>query len=812
MFTTTASQKILPALAVLFCCLFLIASNVWAATEVSSSIVTNYCLTYSYGECSSAGGGTDTGGAINIVGGVGGGSVSSPGPTPKTISGTKCFPQVVRREADCDDCRAVDKDSLQNSKHPVGSAVSTVHREYTRDNVDLSVKVPGGAIAAKRWYFNNQWHWEHLRHNLTLKRNSLGMIDTIEKGIVSYAASETDENVFTHDIYTIFKQDQTYRWEDPNGIWKEYDASGKITTRGSRNGTMAQYVYEAGDNGKLIGIKDKLDSQVLWFEYDTQGRLILVRDAENRRAAYGYTDALLTTVTDVLDHVTTFDYDEQERIIQVIAANTRESNITYDDNGHVTRVADQDGVGHFFVYDYDKSKKEYYAQTKPSSGLIKEVWYDKDGETRKVSINGRTMQSIAKDGRALIITDEKGKVTRKEYDEWDNLTKVIHPDEAEVSYEYEHKFNKRIKEVDENGAITLYEYDEDGNLTKKTEAATTASERITEYSYDADGNLLSIKRLTDGSTAEALTTMTYDALGNLTSVTDPENNITQFTSHDIMGNVLTKVDARDKLWTYEYDNKGQLTKITDPLTNITQLFYDQVGNKTKEIDAENKQKTFEYDADSNLIKITDATGNETIFEYNSDNKLTKQTDAEGRLINYVYDNEQRLIKTVDGNGNAIDLEYAEANGSGCSSCSGGRSDQPASIIYPSFEKQFVYDARGRKSEEKDVLSATTTYSTSFFYDLGGNLVTKTDKESKTTTYEYDDLNRLKKVVDATSGSTEYTYDNRDNLIELKDAKTNVTRFEYDGNNRLTKEIRPLGQATDYQWEHYQFVNELAPLC
>ena len=42
----------------------------------------------------------------------------------------------------------------------------------------------------------------------------------------------------------------------------------------------------------------------------------------------------------------------------------------------------------------------------------------------------------------------------------------------------------------------------------------------------------------------------YDSLGNMTSITDPEGNITRFTSHDSMGNVLTKVDARDKTWTY----------------------------------------------------------------------------------------------------------------------------------------------------------------------------------------------------------------------------------------------------------------------
>ena len=84
------------------------------------------------------------------------------------------------------------------------------------------------------------------------------------------------------------------------------------------------------------------------------------------------------------------------------------------------------------------------------------------------------------------------------------------------------------------------------NLIRKTEAVGTGLERVTEYTYDEDGNLLTTKRLANANTAEALTVMTYDALENLISITDPEGGLTRFTSHDAMGNVLTKIDARGK--------------------------------------------------------------------------------------------------------------------------------------------------------------------------------------------------------------------------------------------------------------------------
>ena len=171
--------------------------------------------------------------------------------------------------------------------------------------------------------------------------------------------------------------------------------------------------------------------------------------------------------------------------------------MSYDKYNGVASVVDSQGEGFFFDYDFNEATGEQYARIESSAGKVKEVWYDRDFETRRVDINGRTVEKIAKDGRNLLVTDEQGNVTRKNYDEWDNLTQVIYPDGSSVSYAYEHKYNKRIEETDENEVVTRYAYDDSGNLIKKTEAAGTEYERITEYTYDDDGNLLTTRRLAD---------------------------------------------------------------------------------------------------------------------------------------------------------------------------------------------------------------------------------------------------------------------------------------------------------------------------
>jgi len=289
--------------------------------------------------------------------------------------------------------------------------------------------------------------------------------------------------------------------------------------------------------------------------------------------------------------------------------------------------------------------------------------------------------------------------------------------------------------------------------------------------------------------------------GNKVSETDPEGNTTQFT-YDAMGNLLTRRDARNKVWIYAYDNMGRRVSKTDPLNYTSRYEYDGVGNKTKETDPEGKVKTYEYDSGNKLTKMTDALGTSAQFVYNTDGKIIKQTNQEGRSITYAYDLDGRLTKTTDGNGNEIATEYNDAPGASCTSCPGSSNGlgQPSRTVYPTFSRTYAYDNRGRKIQERDVLSATEAYSTQFAYDAVGNIIAQTDKENRTTAYQYDELGRRAKVIDPMMGVTEYTYDNRDNVIALKDAKGNTTTFEYDRNNRVTKETRPLGHSTTYQYD------------
>ena len=733
------------------------------------------------------------GGAINISKSVGvmrGGGTYNP-PELK-IEGVLC------REPRT--CPVDDICCILETAQSVGSSVDLIRGEYRDQIEDLTIKAPGHLTEVKRYFYDDMWHFRDLDQNLEIAYEINGTTPkTINKDGVSYTRSNTEGTVFSFGTYRhIYVKEYGYRWENKWGDWGKFDLKGRLISNGDANGVQVSFIYEAGEDGKPTGVADKSGSQVLWYEYNGQGRISAVHDASERRVEYEYTSDKLTKVIDVLGYETHYAYDGAGRLVSKTDPEGHITTISYNKYGYVVSVTDEKGEGNFFDYAYDAGKKENYASVRHSSGKIKEVWFNRYGKRIRTDINGTTVERITYDGRNKTIKDAKGNKTFREYDEWESLIKEIYADGSWVSYTYEPKYHNLIKKVDERCVVTEYSYDSAGNLVRQVETSGTPDERVTEFTYDADSNRLTEKNLGDASTPEATTTMAYDEFGNRVSVTDTEGNLTTFT-YDIMGNVLTKTDAKGKIWTYAYNAKGWLTSSTDPLENVTTYVYDGLGNIVKEIDAEGREKTFAYDENGNLIRSVDTGGNVTLYEYDSDGNLVKKTDSEGKSVSYTYDAFGRLAKTIDGNGNQTQFEYDLS--SGCSSCSTGGSEWQASrIIFPTFVKEYTYDLRGRKIQEKEILSETESYVSEFAYDEVGNLISSTDKESKTTTHSYDNLNRLISTTDPLGNTTEYTYDDRNNLLTLKDADENITQFEYDRNNRTIRETRPLGQVKVSQYD------------
>ncbi len=747
-------------------------------------------------------------------------------PSSETIEGTKCLPDEPRgpeddpedgpgsngdpdnddddpdhddgAPGDNDDDQNTDDDKKNNQKTDTGCSVNYRLREFNDEATDLSVKVPNGRISVKRFFYENLWHWNHERHDLEFVVDSIDdEIQSIFKAGVEYSRSGSDANgnpVYINGSYQITRTQDGFLWKNKHGKWREFSSDGRMIAYGNRNGIIAKLNYQEGDNGELLGISDVNDNQVLWFEYDSEARLSDVYDSENRRVTYSYTDDRLSSVFDVLENKTIYEYDSNGRMIRKVDAGGRPTLASYDSYGNVIAVTDSQGNGKFFEYNYDESTKERYAGITSSSGRIKEVWFDRDGDTKKVSVNGRMLRRIVKDGNDHMVYDEKNNVTRKEYDEWDNLTKIVYPDNSTYTFEYEHTFNKLTKIIDPRGNITTFAYDQNGNMVNKTEAAGAEDERITTYTYDDYGRILSVTIEQDENTEAATISYSYDEKGNLSTITDPESNLSRFPSYDNMGNLLEMMDPRGNTWLFEHDQLGRLASKTDPLNHKTTYEYDGANNQTALVDAMLKRFEFEYDDHNNMVKTIDPYQKFVASIYNTDNLMTRSIDQEGKEHTYEYDNEARIIKSIDGNANEIIYYYDESETTSVSFY------KPVTIKYPTFTREFGYDVRQRIVEEVDVLDENTRHSRQYVYDEVGNPITSTDEEGNTTQFEYDGLNRLTKTIDPLNGVTERTYDDRGNLVAITDSNGGTTQYEYDRNNRLVKIIRPMGQQSNFEYD------------
>jgi YD repeat-containing protein len=712
--------------------------------------------------------------------------------TIKTEELTACltdamFNAIPDQEWDDYLCLGQVNDALRYVFYKVNSRVNTVTGDYTREKTDLSVTVPGGRIEVVRRYEKGRWTWDHLQDHIKTVIGEEGTIAAVKKAGVVYRRDEQKADRFNHGSYEIVKTDEGYTWEDKRGNWKRYDDKGRILAFGGRHRVVGRYRWE---QDRLAGIADRDGRQVVWFEYDDKDRLKKVKDNHSRAVIYNWFKGNLSQMRGIQHERTFFRYDDQKRLIGVTEPSGKIVQIEWYANGRVRSVLDDKGHGHRFAWDYDKKRGLYYARTASTSGLTREIWYEKEGEAREVRVNGKPVMKTQRDGDVLRVTDERGLVTVKTFDDRENLVQVDYPDGTQVSYGYEKRFNRLVRRTDERGIVTTYGYDDKGNRIRMTEAVGTREQRETRYEYDSRGNLV-----TTLAGDIVISRATHNDQDQVISRTDAEGNETRY-AWDAEGNLKTLILPDGSPYKYRYNEMGRRIGVTDPEGLVTKTGYDRDGNRVWQKDAAGRTTRFYYDPKSRLVQVKDAAGNRVRFVWDADGNMTQRMDEEGRVRNFGYDVMGRMVKSWDGPEEADVTHLSYESPEGCPSCGGSR-NQPLVIRFPTFERRFAYDERGRKITETDRAEGYEDLVTQFEYDKAGNLTARIDRNGNVTRYAYDALNRLVAVTDAIGGITRYQYDRFDNLIALTDAENHTTRFAYDRNNRLVKEIRPMGEETLY---------------
>lgn len=369
-------------------------------------------------------------------------------------------------------------------------------------------------------------------------------------------------------------------------------------------------------------------------------------------------------------------------------------------------------------------------------------------------------------------------------------------------------------EIDPNGNRTDFEFDALNRATRVVRGVATPETTITETDWNDTHNRPSQIRFLDGSqTVVKQIDFTYNADGQVFTRTESDPSVagsgrtTTFAYHqapDILAGLLFTVDGpRNDVvdtTTFAYRDTdaptgeyraGDLHTITNAAGHQTEfLAFDATGRPLQVRDPNGILTTFAYDPRGRLISSI-AGGEAFGYDYDDAGNLTGFTPPDGSAITFVYDGAHRLTGISDALGNAMTFTLDAA---------GNRTAEENAdsdgIVRRSLGR--VYDQLGRLRQLLDHRGVATR----FTYDDNGNPISVTDPIGRFSSFAFDALDRLTEITDTlgpqSTRQTELAYDTRGNLLSLTDPLRHATTYEYNGLDQLERLESPDRGASDHQ--------------
>lgn len=569
-------------------------------------------------------------------------------------------------------------------------------------------------------------------------------------------------------------------------------------------------------------------STISTFTYNTYGQVATRVDGFGFKNVLTYNDkGLLASTTNHLGNIESYSYDGWGNLIKtthtdnttiekfkewsngeagsVFIITTKESGkpikkIYYDVLGREVRTSEQHFDGKYFAIDkeYDTYNRIARMSYPHSSKADKWISYAYDEHDRITSVKyalkktetiiySGLSKTIISDGVLttktyntigdLVEVSDASGITKYEYDGKGQPTRVLLPDNSNVSVTYD-EFGRKIRMTDANAGTSTIEYDDEGNISKtedargKTITSTYDSyDRITSqvidgnetttFKYDNNGNLTA-KICSNGTredykydNLERIIQQKYTIFNNWLSkdisYSDGNVNIVDYTSNNghittenyiFRNGVLTTIKLPNNKIIYDVLKEDTYGRVTEAKTGniLNSTSYDNEGRITGLT-----SKVEDYSIQDFSYKYNEETGN---LIYRSDNNRSLSEEFEYDALNRLVTFGDKSISYAD-NGNITKSSYA--------------GDYTYSIIKPfavtgitnpngfisDHEQKLEYNALGRVSRITD-----ERYNITLFYDSEGNR-TKMMFSDKTSLKNFDKfyLGGRYEIKQTTSGST-----------------------------------------------------------
>lgn len=534
-----------------------------------------------------------------------------------------------------------------------GQRVKTFHFDYLKN----STKVYDAQNNLRQYFFD--------------KDQRLTRIDFYNKGLTerqeSFTWSSASEQEGWLESKTIHCGDQI--WQKLSYV---YDSNGNVikkTIYGNLTGEKLNSSFKS---------TSQCDSYTTCYEYSKDGLNLLISQSNPQGLKYLYKYLPGTNLR-------THEFELSKDVIQ------KRTFITYDDNGEIKAVTEDDGSS-FFETDlkdvtYRKIKTicaekdralVSFGQPKQVTESIQDPATGKTSILRKTKIyynqNGYEIKRIFFNSR-----DEYCYELKKEYDERGNVVLEIDPLNQSIRYVYDLNNKKIEEEIVGSGKITYYFYDVRKRLWKKehhysNDDITTnifvynsLNQLIFEYDvygnsttyvYDALGRKIqTIKPIIANSSNGTIIpqiSKKYNALNQVTEETDENNHTTTF-SYNLYGDPTEIIHPDNSIERFSYYPCGWLKQHWKEDGTSLRYYYNPNGNVTREewLDPDGLVLKFqEYRYKGNLLRSkTDASGLTTTYTYNLAGLKETESTGDKKIIHFEYDDFGRKIKVSQINEN-----------------------------------------------------------------------------------------------------------------------------------------------------------------
>ncbi|WP_167240098.1 RHS repeat protein, partial [Massilia genomosp. 1] len=436
------------------------------------------------------------------------------------------------------------------------------------------------------------------------------------------------------------------------------------------------------------------------------------------------------------------------------------------------------------------------------------VWMvrDKGGTLRGViDANGRVLYSLHYTGNLItevrdypiagMALDLPARSVKYKYDAANRLHEVIDARGNSMFYEYDTS-NNIITVTDQEKRIEKLAY-AGGSVTQYTAGDGGVSDY--EFDYD-DANKQFSTRITGPKTASGrrVDDLTHDRSGKLVRRV-VNGRVDEAVRYDSGARAETSTNARGFSKRTAYNEFEQVVELTQEDGTTLKRAYSAINLALLETTDELGVKTrYERDGKGNLIRLVEAAGtaDERVTESKVDDYgFTTITTVKGRTeANGTVTADAVTLTSYDAHGNIATVTEPEQ---GHFIFVHDRTGNRVSSTDPrKFTSVMQYDAMGLLVKRTNALNKSWRLAR----DKVGNLLVTTDPLEHKTTMRYDALNRVLDSAAASLTPATVGYDRQGSPTVVRDGDGREQLIEYDNFQRMSKLVDGMGNATRFSYQ------------